>query len=180
MTLNEAKILLDENNIVYSELHFDSVAAFRLHLSPFANLKNAGLGSVVLLEISSNNHHKNIGLQFVDKNNDGNYSFLDLYFGQYFYELFDCQEEFLPRSIIDEIETIVSNDCMIIVTNDLKKGKWVSDQIFDKKETDGFGLPGFEKAMKRIHEKKNWIAKLFGFKMQYEIYDWNTYQCIIK
>ncbi len=180
MTLNEAKILLDKNNIIYSELHFDSVAEFRSYLSPFANSKNSGLYPVILLEISSNNNHKNIGLQFIDENNNGNYSFLDLYFGQFFYELFDCQEEFLQQTIMDEIKNIVSNDFIIIVAHDLKKAKWFSDQIFDKKETDGFGVPGFEKAMKRIHRKKSLIAKLFGSKMQYEIYDWNTYQCIIK
>lgn len=72
----------------------------------------------------------------------------------FFYELFDCQEEFLQQTIMDEIKNIVSNDFIIIVAHDLKKAKRFSDQIFDKKETDGFGVPEFEKAMKRIHKKR--------------------------
>lgn len=145
MTFDKAKALLEENNVSFSELYFDSVAEFRLHISPFAYTKNAGAYPVKVLVISSNNNHKNIELQF-----------------------------------IDEIKSIISNDVIVICANDLIKEKWISDQIFDKKETDGFGLPGFERAMQRINKKKGLVANLFGSKTQYEIYDWNSYQCIIK
>lgn len=180
MTFDAAKMLLEENNISFSELHFDSVAEFRLHISPFAYTKNAGTYLVKALVITSNNNHKNIELQFIDENNDGNYTFVDLYFGEYFFELFDCQEEFLQQSITDEIKSIISNEVIVIVANDLKKGKWIGDQIFDKNEKDGFGLPGFEKTMQRLNKKKGFVAKLIGSKTQYEIYDWNSYQCMIK
>ena len=180
MTFDAAKMLLEENNISFSELHFDSVAEFRLHISPFAYTKNAGTYPVKALVITSNNNHKNIELQFIDENNDGNYTFVDLYFGEYFFELFDCQEEFLQQSITDEIKSVISNEVIVIVANDLKKGKWIGDQIFDKNEKDGFGLPGFEKTMQRLNKKKGFVAKLFGSKTQYEIYDWNSYQCMIK
>ena len=180
MTLGEAKTLLDKNNILYSELHFSNVAEFRLHISPFACLKNAGANQVIVLVVSSNNDHKNVELQFIDENNDGEYTFVDLYFGEYFYELFDCQEECLKQSIVDEINSIISNNTVVIVANDLRKEKWYGASIFNKQEKDGFGLPGFEKAIQRINKKKGLIAKLFRSKMQYEIYDWNTYQRIEK
>lgn len=180
MTINEAKVLLDSNNISFSELNFHTVSESRLYKSPFSYLKNAGKHQVKALVVSSNNKHKNIELQFVDENNNGNYTFVDLYFGEYFYELFDCQEEFLHRSIIDEINSIISNNVIVIVSNNLSKGKWCGDAIFDKTENDGFGLPGFKRAMPRINKKKGLLAKLFGSKMQYEIFDWNTYQCVIK
>lgn len=180
MTLEEAKVLLNTNKIPFSELTFNNVIEFRKHISPFANLKNAADCSVKVLVVLSNNKHKNIELQFIDENSDGNYIFVDLYFGQYFYELFDCQNNILQQSIIDEINSIISNDISIIAANNLTKKTWFSIQIFDKKENDGFGILGYEKAIKRINEKKRFFSKLFGRKMQYEIYDWNTYQCIIK
>ena len=180
MTIDEAKTLLDLNNIPFSELHFNTVTEFRRHISPFAYLKDAAESQVNVLVISSNNTHKNIELQFIDDNNDGNYTFVDLYFGEYSFELFDCQEEFLQESIMDEINSIVSNDIVVIVSNDLTKEKWRGDKIFDKTENDFFGLPGFERAMRRINKRKGFFSKIFGSKIQYEIFDWNTYQCIVK
>ena len=39
---------------------------------------------------------------------------------------------------------------------------------------------GMVNAMTRIHRKKSLLARIFGTKIQYEIYDWNSYQCVIK
>lgn len=180
MTLDEAKALLEENHISFSELHFNSVAEFGVHLSPFAYTKNAGACPVKVLVISSNNNHKNIELQFVDENNNGSYSFVDLYFGEYFFELFDSREECLQQAIVDEIKKIISNEVIVIVANDLKKGKWIGDQFFDKNEKDGRGLPGFERTMQRLNKEKGFVAKIIGSRTQYEIYDWESYQCMIK
>jgi len=85
----------------------------------------------------------------------------------------------LQQSIVDEIKRIISNEVIVIVANDLKKGKWVGDQIFAKNEKDGLGLPGFERTMQRLNKKKGFVAKIIGTKTQYEIYDWNSYQCMI-
>ena len=179
MTLTEAKELLIENNITFSETRFSSISEFCSYLTPYMINKDDTI-QVIALIIKSDNGQKHIALEFIDQNNDGNYTFYDLYFGQYFYELFDCEEEHLSKSILDEINSIISNNVVVIVGNDLKNGKWLWDSIFDKNENDGFGLPGFEKAMQRIKKPKNFLSKLKRSKKQYEIYDWNTYQCIIK
>ena len=180
MTINEAKALLDLNHIPFSEVHFNTVAEFRTHISPFTYLKNAEEYQVKVLVATSNNKQKNIELQFIDECNDGNYTFVDLYFGEYFYELFDCQKEVLRQAIIDEINSIILNNVIIIVSYDLSKEKWCGDVIFDKTKNDVLGLPYYEKVLRQIKEKKRFFSKLFGSKMQYEIFDWNTYQCIIK
>ena len=182
MTFDAVKMLLEENNISFSELHFDSDAEFRLHISPFAYIKNAGTYPVKALVITSNNNHKNIELQFIDENNDGNYTFVDLYFGEYFFELFDCQEEFLQQSITDEIKSIISNEVIVIVANNLKRKSWLGNACFDLNDNDDdwFGKAGFERAMQRIQKPKGIISKLLKSSKQYEIYDWNSYQCIIK
>ena len=47
-------------------------------------------------------------------------------------------------------------------------------------DDDAFGRQGFEKAMEQIKKPKGLISRLFGTQKQYEIYDGNTYQCIVK
>ena len=43
-----------------------------------------------------------------------------------------------------------------------------------------FGRQGFEQAIQRIRQPKGFISKLLKSKLQYEIYNWNTYDCIVK
>lgn len=179
MTLSEAKELLIKNNIEFSEIYFSSISEFCLYLTPYMTNRDDKI-QVIALIIKSNNNKKHLSLEFIDENNNGNYTFYDLYFGQYFYELFDCEEEILGKSVLDEINRVISNNVVVIVVNDLKNGKWLGDSIFDKNENDGFGLPGFENAMKRIEKPKNFFSKLKRSKKQYEIYDWHSYQCIVK
>jgi len=180
MTLDEAKTLLNLNGIPFGELHFGSLKEFRLHMSPFDSSEEAEPYAIRVLVICSRNGHKNIELQFADKNNDGSFTFIDLYFGQYFFELFDCEEELLPQSIVDEIEGIMSGSIVVIVCNDLKKRRWYGDAIFDKRDNDGFGLPGYEKAMRKIEAKKTLAQMIRRTKRQYEIFDWNTYRLVVK
>jgi hypothetical protein len=54
--------------------------------------------------------------------------------------------------------------------------------IFDRNDFDDdfFGEMGYQKTMRRIQKRKGCLARLFNVKRQYEIYDWNSYQCIIK
>ena len=178
MTLNEVKNLLTEQNISFSEQCYPSVGEYYRHLSPFANLKNAPEYRVMVLVILSRNGHKDIELQFVERG-DG-YEFEDLYFGAYSYELFGCLEADLPQFLVEEIADIMADDVVVITVNDLKKKKWRGDAVYSKKENDAFGLPGLKRAMTRIHGKKSLLSDILGSKIQCEIYDWNTYQCVIK
>ncbi len=178
MTLDEVKELLRDNNIPYQISEFQNESEYWQHLSLFPFTKNAKPCKVIALIINSENGKKNIELQF--KEGGGTFYFVDLYFGEYSYELFDYKKELLRQTVIDEINYIISNNVIIIVTNDLKKQKWCGDAVFDKKGNDGSGLEDFEKAMKWINRKKDFFTKFFKSKMQYEIYDWNTYKCIVK
>jgi hypothetical protein len=63
-----------------------------------------------------------------------------------------------------------------------KKGRfWIADMCFDRNDTedDLFGEAGFQKAMRRFQKRKGLFGKMFQRQRQYEIYDWNSYQCII-
>lgn len=180
MTLTEAKTLLDTNGIRYSESHFNCIAEFESHISSFTFPDSIEECASAILTVASSNNYRNIELLFIDEEHEGDYFFYDLYFGQYCYELFDYfeEDEDQPQLLIDHINQIISNNTAVIIRNDLSRKIWDGDAIFEKNIASE--LQAFEKAKRRIQTKKGIIGKLFGIKTQYEIYDWNTYQCIIK
>ena len=179
MTLNEAKILLSENNIAFDVREFENETAYWCHVSMFPYTKNAKPCKVIALIIRSNNGRKDIELQFNAVDND--FHFEELWFGSYCFEIFDVNEEMLADDLLDRIKEIQSGNFIVIVANNLKKKTWLGDACFERNENDdAFGQSGFEKAMKRIRKPKGPISKLFRTQKQYEIYDWNTYQCIVK
>lgn len=129
--------------------------------------------------IRSNNGKKDIELQFNDVDNV--FRFEELQFGDYCYEMFDCKEDMLADDLIRNILEIKQGNLTVIVLNYIRKKRWLADTCFDlSDDDDAFGEPGFQKALKRIKRPKGLFSQLLRFKEQYEIYDWNTYQCIIK
>ena len=179
MTLNDVKILLSENNIVFDVREYENEAAYWHHVSMFPYTKNAKPCKVIALIIQSNNGRIDIELQF--NAIDNNFRFEELWFGGYSFEMFDCNEEMLADDLLDRIKEIQSGNFVVIYANDLKKRSWLGDACFDLNgEDDAFGRSGFEKALERIRKPKGLISKLFKTQKQYEIYDWNTYQCIVK
>ena len=178
MTLLEAKELLIKNDITFEALEFENEAEYWLHATPFPYIKNAKSCKVMAIIIKSINEKKNIELQFNDV--DGVYYFEELRFGDYCYEMFDYNEEMIPDELINNILEIMQGHLRIINLTDLTKKRWLGDACFNLNDDDMFGEVGFQKAMKRIEKPKNFLSKLRRSKKQYEIYDWNTYQCIVK
>ncbi len=178
MTLEEARVLLSNNNIPHQLCDFHNEAEYWRHTSMFPYTKNAQSCKVTVIVIQSNNTHKNIELQF--NVIDGIQKFVELWFGAYSYEMFDCIEEIQADDLMDRVVEIMQGNLKMIIANDLKKKRWLGDACFDLTDDDAFGNPGFEKAMKRIQKKKGLWEKLTKSQKQYEIYDWNNYQLIIK
>ena len=179
MTLNDAKILLSENNIVFDVREFESETAYWHHVSMFPYTKNAKPCKVIALIIPSNNGRNDIELQF--NANDNNIRFEELWFGGYSFEMFDYNEEMIADDLLERIKEIQSGNFVVIVANDLKNSRWLGDACFDlNDDDDAFGRQGFEKAMRRINKPKGLLSRLLKTQKQYEIYDWNTYQCIVK
>ena len=178
MTLNDAKIILSENNIVFDVREFKSETAYWHHVSMFPYTKNAKSCTVIALIIRSNNGKNDIELQF--NADDNNIRFEELRFGDYSFEMFDCSEEMLADDLLDRIKEIQSGNFVVIIANDLKNRRWLGDACFDLNEDDAFGRPGFEKAMRRINKPKGLLSRLLKTQKQYEIFDWNTYRCIVK
>lgn len=179
MTLTEAQNLLEAHSIPFTQKFYENEAEYWKHALLFPYTENAKPCRVIALVIHSSNHIKHIELQFNDTP-DG-WKFEELRFGGYSYEMFDTLEEFLPTEIIENISEIMQNKLAFIEGNDLKKKMWCGDAVFDYTDDDEFfGKHGFQESVRHIEQKKSFWAKLFRTRMQYEIYDWNTYRCIIK
>ncbi len=179
MTLSEVKILLSENNIDFDVCEYENEATYWHHISLFPYIKISRNCRVTTLIIVSINKKKNIELQFNDVGNE--FRFEELYFGDFCFEMFDYNEEMLADDLLDQIKEIQSGNFVVIVANDLKNKRWLGDACFNPNDDDDiFGQQGFEKTMARINKKKGFLARLFKSRTQYEIYDWNTYQCIVK
>ena len=176
MTLSQVKEMLQSQALPFTECTFENEADFLHHISSFANTKNTNQNKFYGLMIHSNNEKTHITLEFEEKNNE--YVFLDLWFGDVCFEIGieDC------AFLLDEIRNIATGKRTVIsVTNPARK-QWLSDTVFDRNDSDDdvFGEIGFQKAMKQIRRKKTFWEKLFGFNRCYEIYDWNTYECVTK
>lgn len=179
MLLEEAKKLLTENNIPFELQEFTNEKEYWHHTMLFPYTNNAKNCKVIAIIVKSNNSNKHIELQFNTVDND--FVFDDLRFGGFCYELFDVPEKQLKEELLSIITEIVKGNIGIIVINDLKKKKWLSDGCFDlSDEDDALGKQGFEEAIAHIKSPKGFLDIFFKSKRQYEIYDWNTYQCIIK
>ena len=179
MTLNDVKILLSENNIVFDVREFENETVYWHHVSMFPYTKNAKTCKVIALIIRSNNGRNDIELQFNAV--DSTFHFEELRFGSYGFEMFDCNEEMLADDLLDRIKEIQSGNFVVIIANDLKNRRWLGDACFDlNDEDDAFGRQGFEKAMRQINKPKGLLSRLLKTQKQYEIYDWNTYRCIVK
>ena len=180
MTLSQAKDLLTTNSIPFQECEFASEADFLYHISPSLYIKNAKEHKYYALIVQSNNGKKHIELEFEEKN--GEFVFWDLWFGDFCFEYFagDASED--VSYLLEEIQEIMQGKHTVIMVTNPKTKRWIADAQFDRSdpEDDWFGEIGFQRMMKRIRKKRTIWGRLFGSKRSYEIYDWNTYQCIVK
>lgn len=178
MTLIEATELLTKNNIPFDLLEFENEKEYWKHSVLFPYIKNAKCNKVIAIVIVSLNKKKNIELQFNEVN--GVFEFEEMAFGEFNYEMFNYNEDMLAEDLIHNIKEIIEGKCTVIVLNDIKKRCWLGDARFDLTDEGAFGKQGFQKAMKKIKKTESSFSKLIKSKKQYEIYDWNTYQCIVK
>jgi hypothetical protein len=134
---------------------------------------------VAALVIPAVNGVKHIELQF--NRIRGAYSFEELYFGGFSFEMCYHEPDMLEADLLDIIGRIVDGKLAVIEANDLKRKRCIRDGSFDLKDDDNvFGAPGFREAVAKIEAPKTFWQKLTGQKCQYDIYDWRTYRQIVK
>ena len=172
MTLNRAKELLLSKNIPFEIVEYKNGSDFWKHILLFPNTKHADSSKVMAIVIKSNNKQKNLELQF-NESKEG-FLFQELWFGDYSFEAFDYGADVLEQEILADIERVMSDTFIACSLNDLKKKRWLADGLVEKDDEDA------KKIQQKILKPKSWIEKLFKTQLQYEIYDWNNYQIIIK
>ncbi len=177
MTLNDVTELLNISGIPFYLRKYQSEMEYlrKTNMPPYT--RNVRLCKTVVLVIESVNGHKNIEIQF--NLTDGVFLFEQLRFGHYSFELFDCDELSLSDCIIDNIRTIMSGNLKIIVCNDMKKGHRIEDMCFDISE-DASEEDRFYKALNKISRPKGLFQRIIRSEKQYEVFDWNSYQNIVK
>ena len=178
MNLFQVKELLKANAIPFEEYEFENEAEFLKHILSNPYTKNTKTSKFYALIIYSQNGKRHIELEFEEK--DGDFVFWDLWFGEICLEYFNYNIS--VDDLLDEIRQMMMGNRGVIIRNNAKNNRCIADAQFDLDDDDDdlFGKQGFEKAVKSIRKKKSFIKKLLGISNNYEIYDWNTYEHIVK
>ena len=177
MTLDETKELLTNHEIPFVQVEYESEIEFFKHLKNQS--EKARPYKVIALVIKSKNGKKDLEIQFNIIGN--NVLFQDLWFGAYWYELFDCSDETLGNEILNTVISIMNGGESVILIYNYKSDRCIGSLNFVRSNDDGvFDSLGLKKTMEKIEKKKTFISKIFNYKRKYEIYDWNTYRLIIK
>lgn len=176
MNINEIKTILEENSIQFYEAEYSSEKEYFKHAFMFSNVNKASSCRVKVLVIESKNSYKNIELQFNDVKDDVIY--VEMNFGGYIFDTFDCKPELLAEMLLKNIFDVMSGKMRVVIANNLKKKCWCGDALFDM--TDSESKESYLKAVEKIESPKGFFDKLFNVEIQYEIFDWNTYNLLKK
>lgn len=174
MDLAEAKDLLNRCGIPYREVEYKTESEFYRHISRYPNLRHVQGFAVVTLVIQSRNGKRDIELEF-DRTRDG-FVFEEMYFGEYAFGFFDVKPESLSREIVSTVKKIVRSEYRFIVCNNLTLRRLDWDGCFDVREDAGL----LRRAITRIKKSPGLLGRLLGFRLRYEIYDWQSIRTVIR
>lgn len=176
MRINEVKTLLEENGFPYEAFIVKNPIEY-YYKKGYCSSKNRK--PFWLIIIPNPNHEKNIEIIFKDA--EENSEFFDLEFGYYCYELFDYIDMELSSKLVQEIRDVMQGNVYIIEARDAKTGKcfWVGGYENSSDESLN-NMDEFEGMIERIKAPKLWLWKLCKRTDMYEIYNWKTYNTIIK
>lgn len=177
MKLADVKKLLNDNGFKYIEAIVPSRVEF-YRQKGFNPSKDTG--SFVLISIPNPNHQIDIHIIFSDATD--NPDFNDLEFGGYWYELFDCEETYVAQELLNEIQRIMNGNTHIIFATTVKNGlHWRWDGKYDDlPDAEMNSMDAFRNAVEKIKAPKSWWKKLTGKTSVYEIFNWTSYEKIIK
>jgi hypothetical protein len=144
------------------------------------NPKHASTTPMVFLHVKNPYHEYGLSFLFFIREN-GVSDFWDMYFGDYTYELFNYSdaEEDLPALVERTVDEALNDKLHIItwskvrdVPHGIDSAYWISD---DPEEDNSAELA---EAVARLRKKAAKGAWLFGKEGKFEVYSWNTYECI--
>lgn len=176
MKLSEVKLLLEESRYNYELTIVPSRSEFYRSKGLYPT---EDIGAFYVITIPNPNHKMDIQIIFMDDAEDSD--FYNLEFGGYWFELFDCPEELLKDTLLNEIQDIINGRIYLIVGKDYQKDRWFFDHRFDDSlEEENNSMEAFYKNVKKINTPKNWWQKLTQKVYSYEIYNWYNYEKVVK
>ena len=177
MKLIDVKKLLDENGYTYTQTIVPSRAEF--YRQKGFNLSN-DMGAFILISIPNPNHQIDIQIIFNDATD--NPDFNDLEFGGYWYELFDCEEKYVAQELLTEIQRIINGKTHIIFATTVKNGvHWRWDGKYDDlQDVEMNSMDAFRDNVEKIKTPKSWWKRLTGKTYVYEIFNWKSYEKVVK
>lgn len=176
MTIEDVKMLLSANGIPYEIHYYTNEGEFWRHLDMYAHVEKAKPYGTTVIVIRSKNGQKDIEIQF--NTTEEACVFVDFFFGSYSFELFDWKEELLPNEMLRLITCILQCKFTVVTVHDLKRKRWIGDLSFDS-END-YEESYYQREMAKINRPLSFLEKISRCKRQYEIYDFEKYQCVIK
>lgn len=177
MKLVDVKKILDDNGYTYTQTIVSSRAEFYRQKGFYSSNED---GAFVLLSIPNPNHK--IDIQIIFKDATENPDFINLEFGGYWYELFDCEEKDIKHEILTEIQSIMNGSTHIIFAYAVKNGRhWLWDGRYDDlPDAEMNSMDAFYNTVEKIKSPKSWWRRLTGKTDVYEIYNWTSYEKYIK
>ena len=177
MTIEHVKSMLMERRIPFLIFDYDNEEEYLKHVHKYPELKYAQPCRVKVIVIECFNGYKNLEIQFNEE--DGEFLFIELLFGEYCFDMYENQNEFTPNDLMYNIHQVLSEQLAIIVKNDIKRERWISDDCYVLNDDDPiFGEPAFFAAVGYINRPHRFYESLKSPRYQFEIYTANSYQCI--
>ncbi len=135
---------------------------------------------VTLLTAENPHHAKHLYLQWNHEN--GGSCLYDMAFGDYTYELFimDVPDEGGLEWFGEMVDEVLRGDIHVINRTNARTGRWEADACFtrsDDPEMDN--MDEYAAALARIRKRDASRFHPFGRNTKYEIYSWDSYECII-
>lgn len=182
LTLCAAKALLTEHQIQFDLIEYPNAASYWRHAMRDADLRRAPAGKTVVLVVRSNNGKKHIELEFRAESAD--FVLQMARFGEYVWVLTEENDQTkadVADQLLQFIRKVESGDWVVVVTYDTTHQKWLETACFDRHTADAdIGEPAFQKKRAEIEKPAGFFAKLFRVRMEYEIYDWNSFRRVEK
>ena len=182
LTLCAAKALLAEHQIQFDLIEYPNAASYWKHAMRDADLRHAPAGKTVVLVVRSNNGEKHIELEFRAESAD--FVLQTARFGEYVWVLTEENDQTgtdVADQLLQFIRKVESGDWVVVVTYDTTHQKWLETACFDRHTADAdIGEPAFQKKRAEIEKPAGFFAKLFRVRMEYEIYDWNSFRRVEK
>lgn len=184
MTLSEVQNLLDTNRITYRREEYENEGVYSAHrvLFPYRP-EQAAPCKVLVLVIPSRNGQKDLELQFNQSGEE--FLFQDIFFGAYSFELFHRPEDELPAALMECITETMEGNVAFIMADSLKDKTHLWGGCYGLTDDDPLlGKAAYDAAVQSILAPHSLLGRLLSPKGEpkerYELYDWNSYQCVLK